>query len=646
MGRTKNYLSWMILFLVVLLTSCNPPSRNLTRLSTPTVEITPISTLTVESTAIPSPPSAEIPILLTPTSSIPVSSTLTTVTLENGLAWTECVLPYRDYFYTKTDVAMITDCLKLNWPPSQIIDNTSYGQRLRGEALDDFRLVIGNDTYEAKGMRRPPIYDYELLKNGVVIAKASATFTTFDPNQTLRNIGGKAVWELISDPPVIFVDGVDFNEKYHLDGSFFPHSIQDKLIFIAKKDGKFRVVYDGEMFGPEFDEISMAYCCAKFSVIEGNDQYWFLGKRDGVQHAIAINLAELAPTATIGPTQITVGTISPTLPSATSVPIARAPVIHDLPGDVYETVFSISAGRRGILKYTIPTCCTDIEGPNAIAVLSDETFLISDLIGRRLLNYDREGHLLKTIKVDPLGIGYVRDLRVKGNEIFLLEMTYQKFRLHRLTLDGELIASEEIPYQFPIDPTDKDFTLDNALSGIAIDCEGRIILEVTGGSKLFPLSDVQNQPDPTLITQGLLCNDRRFFVSIAGPWRNPQVTAGEMNYQTPLTAGLGGLNFLDVFQDGSFYLERVDVMPITDVDQTIHYIDKNGVVQGVARVPLSEYYYHSAYRRTAVGPDGEVYALLPRPDSLDVIRLNFYRELEPLMPEAVIPQITISQSKP
>jgi len=75
------------------------------------------------------------------------------------------------------------------------------------------------------------------------------------------------------------------------------------------------------------------------------------------------------------------------------------------------------------------------------------------------------------------------------------------------------------------------------------------------------------------------------------------------------------------------------------LNEVIHYIDKNGVVQGVARVPLSEYYYHSAYRITAVGPDGEVYALLPRPDSLDVIRLNFYRELEPLMPEAVIPLI-------
>ena len=38
------------------------------------------------------------------------------------------------------------------------------------------------------------------------------------------------------------------------------------------------------------------------------------------------------------------------------------------------------------------------------------------------------------------------------------------------------------------------------------------------------------------------------------------------------------------------------------------------------------------------------FALLPRPDSLDIVRLNFYKELEPLIPEALAPQITLSQN--
>ena len=176
----------------------------------------------------------------------------------------------------------------------------------------------------------------------------------------------------------------------------------------------------------------------------------------------------------------------------------------------------------------------------------------------------------------------------------------------------------------------------------------RIILEVIGGSGLFPLSEVQEQNDPRLITQGLFCDGKRFFVSTPDLWKDPEVTADKMIYQTKLSEGLGGLHFLDVFEDGSIYLVREDVMPINPitVDQTVHYTDEYRLCSGALLVfPSSEYYYPIS-RNTAVSPNGEVFALLPRPDSLDIVRLNFYKELEPLIPEAVIPQITVGQSLP
>lgn len=369
--------------------------------------------------------------------------------------------------------------------------------------------------------------------------------------------------------------------------------------------------------------------------------------------------AKILPTATL----VTVPTATPS-PQPTKTPTqatptlyavaihvpelapAKAPAIHDAPGAVYETLFSIPVGEGQDIQYEIPSCCGGDVGPNALAVLPHNTFLILDAIGKQLVYYDRDGRLLKKIQLDALGKGWFMDLRVRGDEIFLLETAYQNFRVHRLTLDGELITSEEIPYQYLVDPEDKLSTLESMLSGIAIDCERRIILEVTGGAQLFPLAEVQQRTDPSLITQGFLCNDQRFFVSTPGLWMDPQVTAGERIYQTQLTEGLGGLHFLDVFEDGSFYLVRNDVMPVNPVDQTIHYIDGNGDIQGMARVPLSEFFYHSATRETAVGPDGEVYVLLPRQDSLDIVHLKFYRELETLMPEAVIPQITVNRGKP
>ncbi len=363
-----------------------------------------------------------------------------------------------------------------------------------------------------------------------------------------------------------------------------------------------------------------------------------------IETAIATISPTLPVTMTLTPLTLPSPTPIPTMKPIAGLPSARSPVFHDLPGALYETLFSVPAGKLGTLKYKIPSCCTNIEGPNAIAVLSDNSFLISDLLGRRLLKYDREGRLQQTIKMVELGIGYVRDLRVKGDEIFLLETTYQNFYVRRLTLDGKLIVSEKIPYQFPIDAQKPENTLEGGLTGIATDCVERIILEVFGGSKLFPLSDVQKQNDPSLITQGLICNGKRFLVSTPGLWEDPQVTADETIYQTKLSEGLGGLQFLDVFEDGSIYLVRNDVMPINPikVDQTIHFIDENGAIQGVARVPLSEYYFPIT-RNTAVNSNGDVFALLPRPGSLDVILLNFYRELEPLTPGAVVPQITIMQ---
>jgi len=375
-------------------------------------------------------------------------------------------------------------------------------------------------------------------------------------------------------------------------------------------------------------------------------------------------IPELTQGVIPSPTQTAVGTVPNTIPSTVTLAsspfpstsnlistptiplsIAHKPVIHEQFVGNYETLITIPVDKDSIIQYKINP--DSIQGPNAIAILPDENFLIADPVSDRLLRYDQTGRLLSTIELGELGIGYVRDLRVDSNEIFLLETSYQKYRVHRLTLDGSLIASEDVPYNFPIDAMSSDNTLEGGLTGIAIDCEGRTILEVTGGSRLFPLSDVQNQPDPSLITQGLLCNGKRYFVSRSGSRMDPQVSAGEILYQTQLTYGFGGLNFLDVFPDGTLYLIRDDVVtePAITVDETLHYVGTDGIIQGVARVPISEFYY-PIMRNAVINLKGEVFVLLPNEDSLNIVRLNFYRELKPLIPGAEAPRITASSNSP
>jgi len=271
------------LLVIVILASCNSV------ISTPTAR----EEIAVAKTAIPTfTPilflSATPPLKIEISTALPVSGVPTTVVLNNGLTWAECVLPYKDYFHTKPDMELITTCLGMEFPTWDDNDKAKFGERVHGLNGDNLRLIVGDVIYETR-YTQSNSRKYELLRNGVVIATVNANFVAADPNRRLGNLGGKIVWEVISEPPVLIIDGQNINEEYQLEGSFFPYEINGKLIYFAMKNGKYHIVYDGKVIGSEFDEISMAYCCAKLSVSYGKGQYWFLGRRNGVQYVVALH---------------------------------------------------------------------------------------------------------------------------------------------------------------------------------------------------------------------------------------------------------------------------------------------------------------------------------------------------------------------
>lgn len=154
----------------------------------------------------------------------------------------------------------------------------------------DLRLVIGKDSFLAKDTDEQNMGgDYKFFKNGKLVVEMYAPMGSYDPNVNLWSIGGKPVWELGGMQPVIVVDGVNFNEEYQLEGSYFPYDINGKLIYIAKQNGRFHIVYDGHAIGQEFETISMRYCCGSIGVEYGHGQYWFFGTRDGRQYIVLIH---------------------------------------------------------------------------------------------------------------------------------------------------------------------------------------------------------------------------------------------------------------------------------------------------------------------------------------------------------------------
>jgi len=176
------------------------------------------------------------------------------------------------------------------------------GQRLREERVkgicgDNLRLVIGKDIYETKYTvpreNSCGSYDYELLKNGEVIATVKGVISVAtDSNEKLWNIGGKPVWEIRSDPPfqnlsAVIVDGVNQNEKYQLEGSFDVYYFKDKIIFIALQNGKYHIIYNEKFIGHEFDEIFLYG--GPPSVLYGHEQYWFLARSEGTYYVVAIH---------------------------------------------------------------------------------------------------------------------------------------------------------------------------------------------------------------------------------------------------------------------------------------------------------------------------------------------------------------------
>jgi hypothetical protein len=320
----------------------------------------------------------------------------------------------------------------------------------------------------------------------------------------------------------------------------------------------------------------------------------------------------------------------------TSFPDSR-PAIYETPGEIYTTVLTVPIRGDSLYQYIQGD---PVQGPNTLAVLPDNSFLIGDMHRDRIYQFSQEGRLLNTIDLAAMGIHSVIDMRIKGNQLFLLENN--SYRVRRLTLDGELISSEVFSGDYRIGSD--DLTIAGGLWGMAVDCEGNILLNVTG--RLLRLVDIQEQSLPDNADRGYFCDGKRYRVRESGDIQILSDGEGETICTASHTSQIPSyLEFLDAFPDESSYIVRLDQEMVGEQgigDMTIHYMNPGRNLDGMARVPLSEFEY-LPNRMVAVGPRGDVFALVPRPASIDVIRLNFYKQLEPLVPEFAAPKLICDQ---
>jgi sugar lactone lactonase YvrE len=260
------------------------------------------------------------------------------------------------------------------------------------------------------------------------------------------------------------------------------------------------------------------------------------------------------------------------------------------PGPLYEVVFSVLVGGEGVHYEGLDVPETLPWGPAAFTVAPDGTFWIADSVKNRLLHYNQEGEDLGAIALAGLVVG-IGDVAASSSEVLALDIAAQIPKVLRLSQGGEVLAEYDLP---------AGLRLENGLTGIDLGQTGEILVELEGGGRMFQLIDAQ------------------------GEYR-PEELEGY--------AYGGGFTYLGANADGSFYVTGEEVIsssPI-QVNQTVRYLDGDGEQLGIARAPLAEQLVYVAHS-LAVGPDGAVYALITRSESVDIVRLNFYTELEPLQP--------------
>jgi len=204
-----------------------------------------------------------------------------------GLTWQECAISQG--FNGKQAETCFGQPVPL-WNESE---KAKFGTRFDAENL---QLMIGQDVYQANLTGSLfTIEKYTLYRNGDFIQSLYGEFSSYSPNVSLQNVGGKAAWEFSGgETATIIYDGLDVRHLYSLDKAYRPYGLDDKLIFIGQKGSKYFVVYDGWKVGPDFDEIAIAYCCEPvlWSVQYGQGKYLFWSSRDGQRYVVEISLRE------------------------------------------------------------------------------------------------------------------------------------------------------------------------------------------------------------------------------------------------------------------------------------------------------------------------------------------------------------------
>lgn len=304
-----------------------------------------------------------------------------------------------------------------------------------------------------------------------------------------------------------------------------------------------------------------------------------------------------------------------------------------------EVIFTIPIGNQGIHYAGNNNQDSFTWGPAAFTVAPDGTFWIADTPDNHLLHYSPKGVLLDKIAIGGYIIG-AGDLEVTPKEIWILDIASFPPKVVQFSLNGKMLRVYNMP---------KGLYLEDGLSGIVSGNDGSLLIDLGDDkttTRLISATGIEEQS----VIGGYEFEDK-IYTAFSPDLREKDISkgyliAGNQRINIQVANNLGGLRILHINPDGSFVVEVVEFVLnfAFHVDQKIYRYDPAGNFIGMARAPLGEQYTFVAHN-IAVGPDGDVYALITRPNGGEIQKLTFTADLPSILtPSNVEESINYTQS--
>lgn len=242
-------------------------------------------------------------------------------------------------------------------------------------------------------------------------------------------------------------------------------------------------------------------------------------------------------------------------------------------------------------------------GPTSFAVKGDIVYLLNGEKNSVLVYENNQ----KINEFQVIGLQAASDIRVSDNFIYVLDNETKK--LASFYLDGKHITT---------------IGLNDYKSILTLDLDNNDLILKTGSS-LIKYNEYLKE---------ISCNQNYYKLNKeTKQMRSLELPDSKTKITITSNELLGSMNLTYIDKKGYLYITTEEIVdaPVIMVEQTIKKFDSFGEQVGTARVPLELYAVHP-FRYTDTTDDG-IFALVPRINSIDILKLNITENFVSNLPQ-------------